>query len=582
MKKVLAMVLGCGFTFLAAQPETVPSIRVTSSRVLVEFLAVDSQGRFIDDLKPEELELYVDGRPVPLSSLIPPAGDVAAPPEAGKPDLKPRPGAPSQGGAYAGPAIAEESAPRTVILLDSRTLDANNFNHVVRAVRAFVAESLQAGQRVMLAEIDRSLRVKTPFTGDRETLLKALDALRPVNVFNPLDPRLYVNPKQFKPERERGISLEYIDELQKQVVYLESGLKLLCYSLSAVPGRKQIVFFSEGYPLDPVRRIELETRATLGLNKRAEARQSESRRVGASKDPGVLSMVRGVVSLANSFGIAFYTVDARGLAGVAGAGAAFLATDSASGPGDDPVDRVVNYARDPTATVEYDVGVFQATLINQLEDAQNTLVALAAGTNGSAFFNSNDLAGVLRASILEQRHVYAAAFEPPASAVSKFHAVRLKTDRPGVSIRAQAGYSDQTEEQLLSRRLTLAFENPGFFQGLHPVLEVSQASGREQAIFGVPGNELTARPSAGGLEVEVGFFLRIYDGSGKPVGEGLKVSKGFRAEMSEEEFKALAGQPLLAREDLELPLGVYKMVLAAVDRVSGAMGVASYEFELRP
>ena len=58
---------------LAWQSEQRPPVfRITSTRVVAEFIAIDKQGRIVGDLKPEEVEVYADGKKQQVDSLLRP------------------------------------------------------------------------------------------------------------------------------------------------------------------------------------------------------------------------------------------------------------------------------------------------------------------------------------------------------------------------------------------------------------------------------------------------------------------------------------------------------------------------------
>ncbi|MFQ5740919.1 MAG: VWA domain-containing protein [Acidobacteriota bacterium] len=561
--------------------------RVTSSRVLIEFIAVDKEGRFVNDLSLDELELKVDKKKRTIDRLFPPGTahlEGVSPlslAEQVSPHA-PRVSQPVSGtGQQPAPQGESLSTVRTVILLDSRVLDASNFHHSVVAIQRFIERSLRANHLVMIAQINPGLRIETPFTQDRETLLKTLSTLRPSTVYNPLD------PLRMTGAGGRGIGSSYIDDLQKQVTYLHSGLRLLCYSLSGLPGRKHLVFFSEGYPLRPLTELDMRSRQGTAFSRSADARQAASRQTFSRKDPGVLPMVREIVALANDFGISFYTVDARGLVAVPAIGPADVSGDVAAGPGEPPETRLANTGtgRQPGAVSEQGateilLSTFLLTNLSSLDDAKNVLIALASGTNGSAFFGSNDLGAVLRASTVEQEQAYTASFVPKYKGKPKFHQVRVKSKRKGVIIRSQVGFHDFSESDMTNVRLAMAFQHPELFKHLRPVLRIQPGPDQAQVVFGVPGAQVLGRPNGNSFQIDLVVVGQVYDGKGKPLSKQYAINRGFRLGVSRQQFQSLARQPLLARQDLKLSKGHYKLVLTVMDRVAGTMGVESREFDV--
>lgn len=543
MRTLLAFFLSAGLV-LAQDPSSIPRFRVDSKEILIEFLAIDKQGHFVDDLTADEIQLKVDGKKIEISHLLRPR-------ETGKESDELIPHFPSE---IAGGNTAEPLplVARTAIVLDSRVLGADNFSHSVQAMRRFIQASLNENHLVMIAAIERQLRVLVPFTRDRDTLLKAVDELKPSTLFNPI--------------RSSGDFNRYIDELEQQLVILRESMHLLCYSLSGVPGRKHVVFFSEGYPMRPLDDVSFQSQ-THTATADAATRQALSRSLGSRREPNVLGSIRDVVSLANSFGVSFYTVDARGLVAATPFGQA-----DEPGPADTPGE---NEAIDPNT--------FRETLV-ELQNAQNTLLALAAGTNGSAFFNRNDLEAVLHASTREQHNVYLASFTPADSKKKEgsFHKVSVDTSRKDVWIRSQAGFTDIPAEALLQQRLHTALAEPELFDNLTPILNIERENEKStRFVIGIPGSQVAGRSANGNYEIEIVFYGQIFDEEGKPIGDKLPITRGFGVALSKEQFQSLAAQPLLAQQSLELPAGKYRIVLVVEDRVAGSIGAKAEAFQVR-
>src|SRR5205085_7687351 len=51
----------------ATQQQTDDVVRISTELIQTDVMVFDRQGRFVDDLKPEQFELRVDGKPVPIS-----------------------------------------------------------------------------------------------------------------------------------------------------------------------------------------------------------------------------------------------------------------------------------------------------------------------------------------------------------------------------------------------------------------------------------------------------------------------------------------------------------------------------------
>jgi VWFA-related protein len=71
---------------------------------------------------------------------------------------------------------------------------------------------------------------------------------------------------------------------------------------------------------------------------------------------------------------------------------------------------------------------------------QDVLYMLAGGTGGFVIANTNDLLGGLERIGKEQNEYYILAYTPPESVEGSCHTLRVKVDRGGTNVRARSGY----------------------------------------------------------------------------------------------------------------------------------------------
>lgn len=551
----LALMLGASAqAWFVQQPAQAPAtFRITSDRVRVDFVAADKQGRLVNDLRPDEIEIFEDGKKQNVDVFFTPS-------EARQNELTSVSDT-VRSLASTAPAAPYETEPTTVILIDSRAIDSNNFVHSANAVREFVKRHLTAGHAILIAEVYRGLRILTPLTRDRGALLAAVDKLRPQAVSNPMTD---------------------LDQLSLQVTDLREALTSLCYAMSGKPGRKHIVFFSEGYPLDPLKQVEMAGRDATTFSRDSDSRQAMARETGKQQDPGVLTMVRDVVSVANKYGVTFYTVDARGLVAVTPLGSADASSNVAAGPGRSELSTTSRAGSESeTGPTEITVAALTLVQLNNLENAQNTLIALAAGTNGLAFFNSNDLSAVLRYSTFEQNNYYLASYVPSLKKKpGQFHKIAVRSKRPDIMIRSRAGYIDVPPDVLRTTRVQAALKYPQLYDSLTVLAQIEPAPGKTRVVMGVPGSQIQFRRQGNKYEGEVSFIGVIYDQQGKPVSKDLTISKGFNLALTAEQFQSLANQPVLSSHEVALASGQYKLVLLVEDLTGGTIGATTQEFRV--
>ncbi len=178
--------------------------------VTVDVLVLDSKDRPVPGLKPEDFDLRVDGKPVPVDTLD----------ESCKGGVLDEPAAVSSPGKR--PPIAAQEGPRRIIwVLDYLHLDMFARERTLETLRSLAKGPGMEGTEVMVAALTGGLRVEQPFTGDPSRVAQTLERMqRDITLWN----------GHFEHTTEEG---------------LFNGLEALCDILASVHGPKAAVMFSE-------------------------------------------------------------------------------------------------------------------------------------------------------------------------------------------------------------------------------------------------------------------------------------------------------------------------------------------------
>ena len=173
-------------------------------------------------------------------------------------------------------------------------------------------------------------------------------------------------------------------------------------SLRGIPGRKAVVFVSEGFYIDNQVNDRINHGFAFGT---------------LFDDTHLTASLRLITEVANRASVVLYTVDPRGLiVDFRGVG------NSVS-------------ARQATASLQY----------------------LADDTGGLAVANRNDLQGGFGDVLRDQASYYLIGFEPPAKTFAKksgrpkFHKIKISVNRKDVRVRTRAGYYGVTDEEVKQR-----------------------------------------------------------------------------------------------------------------------------------
>lgn len=440
----------------AGQPESAlsPTGAGFTEVVNVEVVNIDvyvtgADGKPVLGLGPDDFELRVDGRPVPVSNFyavelrddelfVRRGGEVEA-----RPLLPPLPEDPVEADRLrrAPPEIPAEHALHVAVYIDNYNLTPFNRNRVLRELRAFIREQLRPEDMVMLASFDPALNLRMPFTNNREELNRALldleevsaqrlhrnnerrDLINNVNDVNN-EESMENSPGMAAAERAgltvgggasfaRTALMAYAGSVRNDTNLAIDGLTRVVENLSAAPGRKAVIYVADGIPMiageDVFYFVEQLYERSVSLIEMSD--YDMSRRF------------QQLAAGANANRTSFYTIDARGLTVLS---QSTVDGQVAGAPG-------------------------QASLIDQIQltNLQAPLQLMAEETGGRAVINANRVMPDLLKIADDFRNYYSLGYMPAATVVAgRYHTVDVRwKNRPrGASVRHRRGYRDKTVE----------------------------------------------------------------------------------------------------------------------------------------
>ena len=282
-------------------------IRIKTELVQTDLMVFDKQGRFVDGLKPEQFELLLDGKPQPISFFERVATGSAA--EARQlaaargtsSSKEERPPAPSE---------TQEHRRLLFFFLDDIHLSSSSLIRARKALTDFIENQMSQDDQVAIVSTSGQIGFLQQLTDNKAVLTEAAARLN-----NKRNPEVYAgkvpisenDANQVQNARDRDLFMYLVQATQNEYqigagqaanivrnrvrqINIQSKteadqtlnvLQSLMRSSAALPGRKLVVFLSDGFLVDPRR-------------------------------SSVLDIMRRVTDEAARAGVVVYTMDVRG------------------------------------------------------------------------------------------------------------------------------------------------------------------------------------------------------------------------------------------------------------------------------
>ena len=397
-------------------------VRITSNLVQFDAVVTDKQGRHVADLRPDDFEVFVDGKRQEITNFTfvagePEAGNVrTTQPSARNDKTVPPPPLPAV------PLRAGQVRRTIALVADDLGTSFEDIAGVRRTLKKFVDEQMQPGDLVAIMRTSAGVGALQQFTTDKQLLYRAIERVRwnpqgraGVGTFSPLEyepPELSAakdsagggGDRKGEDEEGSGKAADAIDEFREGVFTVGTlgALNFIVRGMRELPGRKSVVVFSCGFQI------------FKDFNKPADQRGSDR----------ILENLRRLTDQANRASVVIYTMDARGLVGTNLTAADVYNPKAGSAPDFSPI--------------------FNRSL--EVLKNQEGLAYLAEQTGGIFIKNTNDLVGGMERILEDQKGFYLIGFRPsedvfqPLQGKTRFNKFEVKLKRAGLSVRTRAGF----------------------------------------------------------------------------------------------------------------------------------------------
>jgi VWFA-related protein len=562
-------------------------IHSTTREVLLDLVVRDKHHHPVADLRPEEVEIYEDGvrqnirvfRNIQGSEQLETERTAAA-----------TPAEPAKSGETPHPLNSMRQVNFvSVVFAEIAPL---NLDFARRAVQEFLKSDNLPNTYVTIYTLNRSLQVMQPYTVDKDTLAKAVEAATKGlkggggldisaqvassalatlnataenilaspqtsaataaaienNLSNPIpaiahDPLFFANAASQDASVVLGNAMLTQADLVKGLRFASSlsdgmdamdSLHALVRSEELLPGRKVILYLADGL--------------VFPINRR--------------------DAVDNLISYANRSGVSFYTIDTRGL------------------NTEDPMMQALTAQR----RIGADSVAQKVDPINgHLEDDDMQLTAasspqlamreLAESTGGFAVTNTNEISLPMQRMMEDIRSHYEVAYAPTsANYDGHFREIAVKVSRPKTTVQTRKGYyavPDLNGEPLQPFELLALNAMNAQPARVEFPYQVSAMKFRPQenaveyeVAFEVPlsGIKAVSDTKTGSLLVRAGLVAFIHDSTGEIV---KKVSRELVRKVSSADAAQLQGDRILYAEPVELQPGHYVIDTAVTDEQTG-------------
>jgi hypothetical protein len=357
------------------------------------------------------------------------------------------------------------------------------------------------------------------------------------------------------PEDLSGLASDQFREIEQQQQGYTSinALRAIATALSALPGRKTIVFFSEGLPL---------------------------------RSDDVRERFDAMIEHANRANVSIYPVDTVGLRIHSQDVASGRAISQAS------VSDLDTAIADPGSLAGGGAALSRSEAVLRGGSTTHIFGRLAKETGGFVIENTNDLAGGFRRIDADRRFHYLLTYTPANGEFNgEYRRIEVKVKRRGMNVRARRGYAAVHAPGTIP---TLSYEAPALAalaQTPRPdaipstvrVLRLPQpaAPGRVALAIRVPAGAVTLRVNEGTAtyESDLTVVARITDDKGNVVRKG---SQPYRLSGPADEIEAARAEDVVFFRTPELPPGAYTVEYAVYDALSSKAGAGSLPLTVQP
>lgn len=562
-----------------ASETSIPVIKKETNLVLVDTVVTDKKGNYIRDLTEKDFRVWEDNKEQPVKTF-----------------------------SAEGEATTAERRRYLVLFFDDSTMALNDQGRARDAALKFLDANSGSDRYIAIVDFSGTLKVTQNFTTDPDRLKNVVRNLK----FSATTTNTDVATSAPVPGPALGIPQLVDARANFGVRTMLLGLRNLAKGLSAVPGRKSLILFSSGFPMNPTDPDTVE-------------RESE---------------LTAAIDACNKANVAVYPIDVRGLVGPLGFApelelfpdssarlipAALDADSNSDSDSDDPPARLVYVQRgggtggggghtggggtgggnpgggtggghtgggtggtsgggshggggsrvgtpsptNPLPVAPYSDSRQLLSTVTDITDNKQVLYELAVGTGGFVIVNSNDLLAGIQKIAQEQTQYYVLGYTPPPSEEGTCHTLKVKVDRSNTVVRSRSGYCNIRPTDLLAGKPVekqLESQATGSQPGtvaasmLAPYFYTSANTARVNLAIEIPSNTIKFEKQKGKQHAEINVLGLAYTSTGT-IAARFSDNVEFNFD-GKEEVEQFYKKPYVYENQFEIAAGHYDLKVA--------------------
>lgn len=445
----------------------------------------------------------------------------------------------------------------TIILLDGLNTPYTEMGNARAEIVKFL-QQLQPQDRVALYGLSNQLYVLHDFTSDVSSLLDALKKSKNSSAHEKSASE--VDPSTMGGTSMGSIDLDgFIESANQHAADMRTlnraevtanVLATIANSVMDIPGRKNLVWVSEGFPFqigtgtstdDPVPSVGM---SAPTVNDSVQYRTFQKEIEAAAEE-------------VNDANLAIYPVDARGL----------MTSPNNSASVHNPLP-TTQKSRRPVAPT-------QATPPRENFD---TLDELANRTGGRAFYNANDIQGSVRRAVDDARDSYELDYYPAdVDWDGTFHEIKVEVNEPGAEVRYRRGYfalpdpaADAARvKQKLQFAMASPFEDTELGVSAEPLPRADDSMAQAQLRLRIGPDHLRFHQEGAEWVDDIQIVWIEYAAKGKPPGG---FSQMVNVRLTPEMYESSMRDGVVLLRAVPIQAGAVKLRLVLRDAGSGAVG----------